>query len=186
MAKGWYVVHTYSGYEQKIERIINKMRETDTDFALVCTDVKVPFETVVEVKDGVRRDVKRRILPGYILVELDLPDHSWKTWCSQIKRIQGVTGFVTPNASVKPQPLNAAEVKSLFQKTGDLPAEKVFKPKQSFSIGEQVRIIEGPFDSFTGVIEEVNLEKARMRVSVGIFGRSTPVEVDFLQVEKIL
>ncbi|HAP55039.1 MULTISPECIES: transcription termination/antitermination protein NusG [Sphaerochaeta] len=186
MAKGWYVVHTYSGYEQKIERIINKMRETDTDFALVCTDVKVPFETVVEVKDGVRRDVKRKILPGYILVELDLPDHSWKTWCSQIKRIQGVTGFVTPNDSVKPQPLNAAEVKSLFQKTGDLPAEKVFKPKQSFSIGEQVRIIEGPFDSFTGVIEEVNLEKARMRVSVGIFGRSTPVEVDFLQVEKIL
>ncbi|ADY14670.1 transcription termination/antitermination protein NusG [Sphaerochaeta globosa] len=186
MAKGWYVVHTYSGYEQKIERIINKMRETDTDFALVCTDVKVPFETVVEVKDGVRRDVKRKILPGYILVELDLPDHSWKTWCSQVKRIQGVTGFVTPNDSVKPQPLNAAEVKSLFQKTGDLPAEKVFKPKQSFSIGEQVRIIEGPFDSFTGVIEEVNLEKARMRVSVGIFGRSTPVEVDFLQVEKIL
>lgn len=186
MAKGWYVVHTYSGYEQKIERIINKMRETDTDFALVCTDVKVPFETVVEVKDGVRRDVKRKILPGYILVELDLPDHSWKSWCSQIKRIQGVTGFVTPNDSVKPQPLNAAEVKSLFQKTGDLPAEKVFKPKQSFSIGEQVRIIEGPFDSFTGVIEEVNLEKARMRISVGIFGRSTPVEVDFLQVEKIL
>lgn len=186
MAKGWYVVHTYSGYEQKIERIINKMRETDTDFALVCTDVKVPFETVVEVKDGVRRDVKRKILPGYILVELDLPDHSWKSWCSQIKRIQGVTGFVTPNDSVKPQPLNAAEVKSLFQKTGDLPAEKVFKPKQSFSIGEQVRIIEGPFDSFTGVIEEVNLEKARVRVSVGIFGRSTPVEVDFLQVEKIL
>jgi len=169
MAKGWYVVHTYSGYEQKIERIINKMRETDTDFALVCTDVKVPFETVVEVKDGVRRDVKRKILPGYILVELDLPDHSWKTWCSQIKRIQGVTGFVTPNDSVKPQPLNAAEVKSLFQKTGDLPAEKVFKPKQSFSIGEQVRIIEGPFDSFTGVIEEVNLEKARMRVSVSEF-----------------
>ena len=186
MAKGWYVVHTYSGYEQKIERIINKMRETDTDFALVCTDVKVPFETVVEVKDGVRRDVKRKILPGYILVELDLPENSWKIWCSQIKRIQGVTGFVTPNDNMKPQPLSSGEVKSLFQKTGDLPAEKVFKPKQTFSIGEQVRIIEGPFDSFTGVIEEVNLEKARMRVSVGIFGRSTPGEVDFLQVEKIL
>ncbi|HOE83931.1 MAG TPA: transcription termination/antitermination protein NusG [Sphaerochaeta sp.] len=186
MAKGWYVVHTYSGYEQKIERIINKMRETDTDFALICTDVKVPFETVVEVKDGVRREVKRKILPGYILVELDLPDTSWKTWCSHIKRIQGVTGFVTPNDRVKPQPLSAAEVKNIFQKTGDLPAEKVFKPKQTFAVGEQVRIIEGPFDTFTGVIEEVNLEKARMRVSVGIFGRSTPVEVDFLQVEKIL
>ncbi len=186
MAKGWYVVHTYSGYEQKIERIINKMRETDTDFALVCTDVKVPFETVVEVKDGVRRDVKRKILPGYILVELDLPDNSWKTWVSHIKRIQGVTGFVTANDRVKPQPLSAGEVKNILQKTGELPTEKVFKPKQSFAVGEQVRIIEGPFDSFTGVIEEVNLEKARMRVSVGIFGRSTPVEVDFLQVEKIL
>ncbi|MFA5446860.1 MAG: transcription termination/antitermination NusG family protein, partial [Sphaerochaeta sp.] len=125
-------------------------------------------------------------LPGYILVELDLPDHSWKTWASHIKRIQGVTGFVTPDDRVKPKPLSAAEVKNIFQKTGDLPAEKVFKPKQTFAVGEQVRIIEGPFDSFTGVIEEVNLEKARMRVSVGIFGRSTPVEVDFLQVEKIL
>jgi transcriptional antiterminator NusG len=186
MAKGWYVVHTYSGYEQKIERIINKMRETDTDFSMVCTDVKVPFETVVEVKDGVKRDVKRKILPGYILVELDLPENSWKTWCSQIKRIQGVTGFVTPTDGIMPQALSSAEVKGIFQKTGDLPAEKVFKPKQTFSIGEQVRIIEGPFDSFTGVIEEVNLEKARMRVSVGIFGRSTPVEVEFLQVEKII
>ena len=186
MAKGWYVVHTYSGYEQKIERIINKMRETDVDFSMVCTDVKVPFETLVEVKDGVRREVKRKILPGYILVELDLPENSWKTWCSHIKRIQGVTGFVTPNDSVIPKPLTAGEVKGIFQKTGDLPAEKVFKPKQTFAIGEQVRIIEGPFDTFTGVIEEVNLDKARMRVSVGIFGRSTPVEVEFLQVEKIL
>lgn len=186
MAKGWYVVHTYSGYEQKIERIINKMRETDMDFAMVCSNVKVPFETVVEVKEGVKREVKRKILPGYILVELDLPENSWKTWCSQIKRIQGVTGFVTPTDGVMPQPLSAPEVKGIFQKTGDVPAEKVFKPKQTFSIGEQVRIIEGPFDSFTGVVEEVNLEKARMRVSVGIFGRSTPVEVEFLQVEKII
>lgn len=185
MAKGWYVVHTYSGYEQKIERILRKMMETDADFREVCTDVKVPFETVVEVKDGVKRDVKRKILPGYILVELDLPEHSWKTWCSQIKRIQGVTGFVSAMDGVKPQPLSADEVKGIFQKTGDIKTEKVFKPKQSFSVGEQVRIIEGPFETFTGAIEEVNLEKARLRVSVGIFGRSTPVEVDFLQVEKI-
>ena len=76
MAKGWYVVQTYSGYEQKIERIINKMRETDTDFALVCTDVKVPMETVIEVKDGQKREVKRKLLPGYILVELELPEHN--------------------------------------------------------------------------------------------------------------
>ncbi|MDY4611503.1 MAG: transcription termination/antitermination protein NusG [Sphaerochaetaceae bacterium] len=185
MAKGWYVVHTYSGYEQKIERILRKMMETDADFREVCTDVKVPFETVVEVKDGVKRDVKRKILPGYILVELDLPEHSWKIWCSQIKRIQGVTGFVSAMDGVKPQPLTADEVKGIFQKTGDIKTEKVFKPKQTFSVGEQVRIVEGPFETFTGTVEEVNLEKARLRVSVGIFGRSTPVEVDFLQVEKI-
>ncbi len=185
MAKGWYVVHTYSGYEQKIERILRKTMETDADFREVCTDVKVPFETVVEVKDGVKRDVKRKILPGYILVELDLPEHSWKTWCSLIKRIQGVTGFVSAMDGVKPQPLTADEVKGIFQKTGDIKTEKVFKPKQTFSVGEQVRIVEGPFETFTGAIEEVNLEKARLRVSVGIFGRSTPVEVDFLQVEKI-
>ncbi len=185
MAKGWYVVHTYSGYEQKIERILRKMMETDADFREVCVDVKVPFETVVEVKDGVKRDVKRKILPGYILVELDLPENSWKIWCSQIKRIQGVTGFVSAMEGVKPQPLSAEEVKGIFQKTGDIKTEKVFKPKQTYSVGDQVRIVEGPFESFTGAVEEVNLEKARLRVTVGIFGRSTPVEVDFLQVEKI-
>jgi transcriptional antiterminator NusG len=188
MAKGWYVVHTYSGYEQKIERIIRKMRENDTDFAQVCTDVKVPFETVVEVKDGVKRDVKRKILPGYILVEMDLPMDAWKPWCFQIKRIQGVTGFLTPDDDRQkpPLPLSAAEVKSIFQKTGDFPADKVFKPKQNFNVGDQVKIIEGPFESFTGVVDDVNVEKGKLRVSVGIFGRSTPVEVEFLQVEKVV
>jgi len=188
MAKGWYVVHTYSGYEQKIERIILKMREGDPNFAAVCTDVKVPFETVVEVKDGVKRDVKRKILPGYILVEMDLPQDAWKPWCFQIKRIQGVTGFLSADDDKlkPPVPLSASEVKGIFQKTGDIPADKVFKPKQTFAVGDHVKIIEGPFESFTGVVEEVNGEKSRLRVSVGIFGRSTPVDVDFLQVEKVV
>lgn len=184
MSKAWYVVNTYSSYEQKIERILRKMMETDADFLAVCSDVKVPMETVVDVKDGKKREVKRKLLPGYILVELDLPEHSWKTYCSQIKRIQGVTGFVTPNDRMKPQPLSAEEVKSIFQKTGDMKAEKTFKPKQTFSVGEVVKIIEGPFESFTGTIDEINTQKNSLRVSVGIFGRSTPVEVGFLQVEK--
>lgn len=185
MAIGWYVVHTYSGYEQKIERIIRKMMETDATFRDVCLDVKVPFETVMEVKDGVKKEVKRKILPGYILAQLDLPEHSWKTYCTQIKRIQGVTGFVSAMDGSKPKPLSAEEVKTIFQKTGDIKTEKIFKPKQTFMVGEQVQIIEGPFESFSGSIEEVNLEKGKLKVTVGIFGRSTPVEVDFLQVEKV-
>ncbi len=147
--------------------------------------MKVPFETVVEVKDGVKRDVKRKILPGYILVELDLPEHSWKTWCSQIKRIQGVTGFVSAMDGVKPQPLTADEVKGIFQKTGDIQDGEGVQA-QADVLGRRAGPDRGgPFETFTGTIEEVNLEKGRLRVSVGIFGRSTPVEVDFLQVEKI-
>lgn len=186
MAQGWYVVHTYSGYEQKIERIIKKMRETDPGFAQVCLDAKVPFETVYELKDGVKKETKRKILPGYILVQLDLPENTWRAWCFQITRINGVTGFLTADADrlKPPVPLSEKEVKSIFQKTGDLPADQVFRPKQTFAVGDRVKIIDGPFESFTGVVDEVNLEKNILRISVGIFGRSTPVEVDFLKVVK--
>jgi len=185
MAKGWYVVHTYSGYENKIEKTIRKIMETDRLFNEVVSDVKVPTEAVVEVKDGVKKTVKRKILPSYILVEMDLPEYQWETFCSQIKRIQGVTGFVGSLEGKKPTPLTSGELKSILQKTGEIKTEKTLRPKQSFSSGEQVKIIEGPFETFTGTIEEVNLEKGKLRVLVGIFGRSTPVEVDFLQVEKI-
>jgi transcriptional antiterminator NusG len=185
MAKGWYVVHTYSGYEMKIEKTLRKLRETDLNFAEVFLDVKVPTEDVVEVKDGVKKTVKRKILPSYILVEMDLPDYQWELYCSQVKRVQGVTGFVGSLEGRKPSPLSSAELKGIMQKTGELKDEKVLRPKQNFSTGEHVKIIEGPFESFTGVVEEVNNEKTKLRVLVGIFGRSTPVEVDFLQVEKI-
>ncbi len=185
MAKGWYVVHTYSGYEMKIEKTLHKLRETDLNFAEVFLDVKVPTEDVVEVKDGVKKTVKRKILPSYILVEMDLPDYQWELYCSQVKRVQGVTGFVGSLEGRKPTPLSSAELKGILQKTGELKDERVLRPKQNFSTGEHVKIIEGPFESFTGVVEEVNNEKTKLRVLVGIFGRSTPVEVDFLQVEKI-
>jgi transcriptional antiterminator NusG len=185
MAKGWYVVHTYSGYEMKIEKTLRKLRETDLNFAEVFLDVKVPTEDVVEVKDGVKKTVKRKILPSYILVEMDLPDYQWELYCSQVKRVQGVTGFVGSLEGRKPSPLSSAELKGIMQKTGELKDEKVLRPKQNFSTGEHVKIIEGPFESLTGVVEEVNNEKTKLRVLVGIFGRSTPVEVDFLQVEKI-
>jgi len=186
MAKGWYVVNTYTGYEQKIERTINRLRETNPGFAEVCSEVKVPFETVIEIKNDKEKEVRKKILPGYILVELDLPEVAWAKYCAEIKRIQGVTGFLTSSERAKPKPLHPAEVKRIFTKTGELPAEKVFKPRQNFSVGETVRIIDGPFDTFSGEIEKVNLEKNKIVVSVGIFGRSTPVELTFEQVEKFV
>lgn len=186
MARGWYIVHTYSGYEQKIEKLIRRMMETDSDFATVCLDVKVPFETLVENKDGVKKEVKHKVLPGYILVELDMPEgDGWKNYCSQIKRIQGVTGFLAATRSSKPMPLTKDEMNNILQKTGEIKAEKAFRPKQSFNEGETVKVIDGPFSGFTGVIEEINLEKSRIRVSVEIFGRPTPVEIEFNQVEKL-
>jgi len=184
MAKNWYVLHTYSGYENKIERTIRMLKE-EGQLEEAVTDIKVPAEQVVEIKDGKKKISTKKFLPGYILLEMDLPELNWKSICATIRKINGVTGFVGSGPGNKPQPISAEEAREILQKTGEIKGEKVLKPKQSFSTGETVRIIEGPFESFTGTVEEVNLEKAKLRVMVGIFGRSTPVEVDFLQVEKV-
>jgi len=185
MARGWYVVHTYSGYEQKIEKFIRKMIETDPSFAEICSDVKVPFETLTEQRNGKEREVKHKVLPGYILVEMDLPEDSrWKEVCTKIKKLQGVTGFLTSSRLARPVPLSKSEYTNILQKTGEIKADKTFRPKQNFSVGENVKIIEGPFDGFTGAIEEVNVDKSVLRISVEIFGRSTPVEIEYGQVEK--
>jgi len=185
MAKGWYILHTYSGYENKIEKTIRSLIESgDIDPAIVI-DIKVPIEEVVEVKDGKKRNITKKFLPGYILIEMELPDLGWKATCSAIRKIQGVTGFVGTPSGVRPQPISSDEAKAILQKAGELKGDKAPRIKQSFSIGESVKIIDGPFDSFTGTIEEVNAEKNKLRVMVGIFGRATPVEVDLLQVEKI-
>ncbi|TVQ26503.1 MAG: transcription termination/antitermination factor NusG [Spirochaetaceae bacterium] len=184
MAKGWYVLHTYTGYENKIERTIRTMMENG-ELGDTIADIKVPSEQVVEVRDGKKKISTKKFLPGYILLEMDLPDIGWKTPCAAIRRINGVTGFVGASPGMKPQPISQEEARTILQKTGELKGEKTLKPKQSFTVGENVRIVEGPFDSFTGQVEEVNLEKGKLRVMVGIFGRATPVEVDFLQVEKV-
>jgi len=185
MAKGWYILHTYSGYENKIEKTIRSLIDSgDIDPAIVI-DIKVPIEEVVEVKDGKKRNITKKFLPGYILIEMELPDLGWKATCSAIRKIQGVTGFVGTPSGVRPQPISSDEAKAILQKAGELKGDKAPRIKQSFSIGESVKIIDGPFDSFTGTIEEVNAEKNKLRVMVGIFGRATPVEVDLLQVEKI-
>lgn len=185
MATGWYVLHTYSGYENKIEKTIHMMVESGDLDKEVVRDVKVPSEEVVEVRDGKKRTMTKKFLPGYILIEMDLPELGWKVPCSQIKKIQGVTGFVGTPANRRPNPLTPDEARSILQKAGEIKGERVVRPRQSFSAGEQVKIIDGPFESFTGTIEEVNAEKNKLKVMVGIFGRATPVEVDLLQVEKV-
>ena len=185
MAKAWYVLHVYSGYENKIERTIRMLLENGDLQKEVVTDVKVPSEEVVDVKDGKKRSSSRKILPGYILVEMDLPENGWKGACSVIRKITGVTGFVGQTQHAKPQPISGEEARGILQRAGEIKGERPARNRQTFSPGEQVKIIEGPFESFTGAIEEVNLEKSKLKVMVGIFGRSTPVEVDMLQVEKV-
>lgn len=186
MAKGWYILHTYSGYENKIEKTIRQKIEQKELSSDIVLDVKVPVEEVLEVKDGKKKVVSKKLLPGYIMLSLDLPDLGWKDTCSIIRRIQGVTGFVgSIMPKDRPRPISSEEAKSLLQKAGEIKGEKTPRMKQSYSVGEQVKVIDGPFASFTGTIEEVNLEKNKLRVMVGIFGRATPVEVDLLQVEKV-
>ncbi|MCX7774796.1 MAG: transcription termination/antitermination protein NusG [Spirochaetaceae bacterium] len=185
MAKAWYILHVYSGYENKIEKAIRSLIELGELSRDIVTDVKVPVEEVTEVKDGKKRTVSRKILPGYILVEMDLPETGWKAPCAAIRNITGVTGFVGASSSSRPQPITMDEVKRILQRTGELKGERTVRYRQTFSPGETVKIIEGPFESFSGVIDEVNAEKNKLKVNVQIFGRSTPVEVDMTQVEKI-
>ncbi|GHU38644.1 transcription termination/antitermination protein NusG [Spirochaetia bacterium] len=185
MSAGWYVLHVFSGYENKIEKTIRMLiTQGDLD-ANIVRDIKIPTEEVTDVKDGKKRTMVKKFFPGYMLAELDFGDHDWKATCQTIRQIQGVTGFVGSSADKKPQPLSADEARAILQRTGELKGEKPVRTRQSFSAGEQVKITGGPFESFTGTIEEVNNEKNKLKVMVGIFGRNTPVEVDIVQVEKV-
>ncbi|MDR0758628.1 MAG: transcription termination/antitermination protein NusG [Treponema sp.] len=185
MATGWYVLHVYSGYENRIEKTIRMMTGNGDLDKEILRDVKVLSEEVVEVRDGKKYTQTRKFLPGYVLVEMDLPDLAWKATCSKIRSIQGVTGFVGTSSDRKPQPLHGDEVRAILQKAGEIKGERSVRARQSFAAGEQVRIIDGPFETFTGTIDVVNQEKNKLTVMVGIFGRNTPVEVDILQVEKV-
>ncbi len=185
MAKQWYVLHTYSGYENKIEKTIRMLMD-EGKLGEAIVDIKVPAEQVEERnKDGKKRVVSRKFLPGYILMEMDLPDLGWKAVVSEIRRINGVTGFVGASPGVKPHPISQEEARNILQKTGEIKGERVHRSRETYVAGETVRIVEGPFNTFTGTVEEVNQDKGKLRVTVGIFGRSTPVELDFAQVEKL-
>ncbi len=175
MAKEWYVVHTYSGYElkakQNLEDSSRKLGEEER-----FGEVLVPTETVVEMVKGKKRETKRKFFPGYIIVQMELNDDTWYI----VKNTPKVTGFV--GGSSNPTPIPENEVLRITQQIAEGTLKP--KPKAIFEQGEGVRIIDGPFSSFSGVVEDVKPEKGKLRVAVSIFGRSTPVELDFTQVEK--
>jgi transcriptional antiterminator NusG len=184
MAKGWYVLHVYSGYEKRIESSINALIEED-DLNDILHQIKVPVRDITEIKDGKKRTQKKKIFPGYVLLEMSLDKHKWKVVYPIIKNINGVAGFVGANKTKMPHPLSNEEARSMLQMISDTKSDVFTKPKYDYQHGETVRVIDGPFNTFTGVIEEINYEKDKLKVMVGIFGRSTPVELDFNQVEKI-
>lgn len=169
----WYVIHCYSGYENKVRHAIEQRIETmgmdDKIF-----DVMVPTEEEIEIKEGKRRTVERRVFPGYVLVQMIMDEDSWYV----VRNTPGVTGFV--GMGNKPTPLTEQEVSQIMKRMeAEAPVVKVtFKP------GQKVRIIDGPFNDITGVVDEIDMERAKVRVMVNFFGRETPVELDFLQVEK--
>ena len=170
----WFVVHCYSGYENKVKRNLEQ-RITSMDMENYIFDVIVPTEEEIEVRDGKRRTYQRRVFPGYILVEMILTDDSWYV----VRNTPGVTGFV--GMGTKPTPLREEEVQRIITRM-EAEAPKV---KVTFKPGERVRIVQGPFADFIGNVDDINMEKGKVRVMVSFFGRETPVELDFLQVEKV-
>jgi transcriptional antiterminator NusG len=176
MSKRWYVVHVYSGMEKSVHKALVERIERaalQTSFGRIL----VPSEEVVEMKGGQKSISERRIFPGYVLVEMDLTDETWHL----VKNTNRVTGFLGGSGN-RPSPISEKEVEKILSQMEE-GVEKP-RPKVLFEVGEMVRVKEGPFADFNGNVEEVNYEKSKVRVSVTIFGRATPVELDFSQVEK--
>jgi len=172
--KNWYIIHAYSGFENKVAESL-RMRAQAFGFADRIGQILIPTEEVVELRNGKKVTSKRLLYPGYVLVEMEMDDELWHA----VKDTPRVTGFV--GGGTKPVPLSADEVNSvLYRQAPERP-----RPKLSFEKSESVKIIDGPFTNFSGKVDEVNIDRNTLRVLVTIFGRSTPVELDFLQVEKI-
>ena len=175
--KNWFVVHTYSGYENKVkanlERRIQSMGMQDRIFRVL-----VPMEDEVEFKDGKRKVLAKKVFPGYVLVEMAMDDQSWYV----VRNTQGVTGFVgSPGPGEKPVPLQEKEVKTILKQMGiEAPRLKI-----DFAKGDRVRVTSGPFYDFTGLVDDVQADKEKLRALISIFGRETPVELEFFQVEKV-
>ena len=176
MTMRWYVVHAYSGFEKSVQKaLLERIRRADMQEQF--GEILVPVEEVVEMKMGQKSISERKFFPGYILVQMDMTDESWHL----VKSTPKVTGFVG-GTSTKPTPISEKEVANILRQVQE-GVEKP-KPKVLFEVGEAVRVTEGPFTDFHGNVEEINYDKSKLRVSVLIFGRSTPVELDFGQVEK--
>jgi transcriptional antiterminator NusG len=176
MVQRWYVVHAYSGFEHQVKRSLGeriKHSGLDDQFG----EILVPTEEVVEMREGQKRKSERKFFPGYVLVHMELTDETWHL----VKSVPKVMGFIG-GSSDKPAPISDREAESILQRIQE-GVEKP-RPKVLFEPGEVVRVTDGPFNDFNGVVEEVNYEKSRLRVAVLIFGRSTPVELEFGQVEK--
>lgn len=177
MEKAWYVVHTYSGYENKVKANLEKRVES-MDMKDKIFRVLIPTEDEVEMKDGKKKTVTKKVFPGYVLVEMVMTDDSWYV----VRNTPGVTGFVgSAGSGSKPTPLKPGEVEAILKQMG---VEDI-KSKIDFSIKETVKVKDGPFTDFVGTIEEILPDKRKIKVHVNMFGRETPVELDYTQVEKI-
>jgi transcriptional antiterminator NusG len=176
MAKRWYVVHAYSGYENHVKRSLEEaVRRAGMEDKF--GDILVPTEEVVEMRGGQQRRSERKFFPGYVLVQMEMGDDTWHL----VKSVPRVMGFIGGTGD-RPAPITDREADAILQRVQE-GTEKP-RPKVLFEPGEVVRVIDGPFNDFTGVVEDVDYEKSRLKVSVLIFGRSTPVELEFVQVEK--
>ena len=179
----WYVVHTYAGYETKVRsNLANRIRSMHVEGRIF--ETVIPMEDVIEFKGGQRRVVQRKVFPGYLLVRMHLDDDSWYV----VRNTPGVTGFVGPSGA-KPTPLSRKEVEDILgvakPEGGGPVVEKKVRPRVEFEEGEQVRVTTGPFADFSGTISEIDVDRSRLKVLVNIFGRETPVELEFGQVAKL-
>ena len=170
----WYIVHTYSGFEERVKETLRQRAEA-LGMGEAFGDIRIPTETVVEYKGGKKKETQRKFFPGYILVEMEMSDAAWHV----VKNTPKVTGFV--GTGKKPTPLSEEEVNQILEQV--VTAKEKPKPKYVFEKAEPVRITDGPFNNFTGFVEEVYPDKMKVRVMVSIFGRKTPLELDYLQVE---
>ena len=176
MNLSWYVVHAYSGFENQVKRSLED-RINRSDISKMFGQILVPTEEVVEMKEGQKRKSDRKFFPGYVLVEMQMDDESWHL----VKNCPKVMGFIG-GSSDRPAPISKKEAQAILDRIQE-GVEKP-RPKVLFEVGEVVRVTDGPFNDFNGTVEEVNYEKSRLRVAVSIFGRSTPVELEFSQVSK--